>query len=146
MRDRTFQIHCNKLEWLRKSPFGVSSNKIYYKDNNKPEHWVGNSKLRSQDIDDFFKITPKFYEKQASVTGNKEEEENAAKKNTEDADENSEEKEIFHKDKDKVDSVEEEKKTLEYQEILNLDIEDIASTNQKNWRSIYEVTHNVNMC
>ena len=36
-------------------------------------------------------------------------------------------------------TIEEEKNTLEYQEKINLDIENIASTGQKNWRSIYEV-------
>ena len=30
---------------------------------------------------------------------------------------------------------------MEYQETMNLDIEIIASTSQKNWRSIYEVIH-----
>ena len=36
-------------------------------------------------------------------------------------------------------TIEEEEKTLEYQETMNLDIENIASTNQKLWISIYEV-------
>ena len=62
--------------------------KICFKDNDKPVHWVGHQKLRSIDIDDFFKITPKFDKNQASVNGNTGEEENAAKKNTDDADEN----------------------------------------------------------
>ena len=44
-----------------------------FKDNNEPEHWVGNSKFRSLDIYEFFKITPKFDEKEASVTGKIEE-------------------------------------------------------------------------
>ena len=38
--------------------------------NNKPEDWVGHSKLRYLDIYEFFKITPQFDEKEASVTGN----------------------------------------------------------------------------
>ena len=42
------------------------------KDNDKPAHWVGHSKLGSLDIDDFFKRTPKFDENQASVTGSTE--------------------------------------------------------------------------
>ena len=42
-------------------------------------------------MDKFFKITPKFDEKQASVTGNTEKEENATKKITDNADENVEE-------------------------------------------------------
>ena len=38
-------------------------------------------------------------------------------------------------------TIEEERNTLEYQETMNLDIENIASTSQNNWRSIYEVIH-----
>ena len=63
-----FQIHWNKLKWVntrsreeRKNLFCVSS--IFFKDNNKPEHWVGHSKLGSLDIDEFFKRTPNFDEK-----------------------------------------------------------------------------------
>ena len=50
-----------------------------FKDKNKPAHWVGHSKLRSLDIYDFFKRTPNFDEKEASVTGKTEEEKNTAK-------------------------------------------------------------------
>ena len=35
-------------------------------------------------------------------------------------------------------TIEEEKNTLEYQETMNLDIENIASTNQQSWRPRYE--------
>ena len=45
-----------------------------FKDNNKPAHWVGHSKLGSLDIDNFFKGTPKFDEKKASVIGYTQEE------------------------------------------------------------------------
>ena len=69
----------------------------------------------SLDIDEFFKRTPKFDEKQASVTGNTEEDKNAAKKTTDDADVNAEENERIHKNKEKVVTVAEEKNTLEYQ-------------------------------
>ena len=55
----------------RKNPLCVSSQKSF-KDNNKPAHWVGHSKLRSLDTYDFFKRTPKFDEKHASVAGNTE--------------------------------------------------------------------------
>ena len=85
------------------------------KDNDKPAHWVGHSKLRSLDIYEFFKTIPKFDENQASVTWNTQEEENSSDNNTDDADENAEENERFHKNKDKFDTIEEEKKTLEYQ-------------------------------
>ena len=64
----------------------MSSKKI--KGNYKPAHWVGHSKLRSLDIDDFFKITQKFDENQASVTGNTEEENVLAEETNDDADEN----------------------------------------------------------
>ena len=37
-------------------------------------------------------------------------------------------------------TIEEERNTLEYQETINLEIENIASTSQQVWRSIYEVT------
>ena len=85
-----------------KNSFSVSSKIICFKDKDKPAHWVGHSKFRSLDINDFFKITPKFDESQASVNGNTEEEKNAAKKTTDDAEKNTEENERIHKDKDKV--------------------------------------------
>ena len=87
--------------WKKKSILRVFKKKGL-KDNNKPAHWIGHSKLRSLDIDEYFKITPKFDENLAGVTRNIEEEENAAKKTTDDADENSEENERIHKDKEKV--------------------------------------------
>ena len=57
----------SKDSWWKKNLFCVSSKTI--KDNSKPAHWVGHSKLRSLDIDELFKRTPKFDEKGASVTG-----------------------------------------------------------------------------
>ena len=42
-----------------------------FKDNVKPAHWVSHLQLRSLDTYDFFKRTPRVYEKQASVTENK---------------------------------------------------------------------------
>ena len=45
----------------------------------------------------FVKITPTFDQKQAGITGNTQEEENAAKKTTDDADENAEKNESIHK-------------------------------------------------
>ena len=38
-------------------------------------------------------------------------------------------------------TIEEESKTLEYQETMDLDIENIASTSQNIWRSIYKAMH-----
>ena len=56
--DCKLQIHWNKLEWVnpsicdeKKNPSCVSSKIKCFKDNNKPAHWVGRSKLRSLDID-----------------------------------------------------------------------------------------------
>ena len=49
-----------------------------FKDNDKPAHLVGHSKLRSLDIYVFLKITSGVDENQASVTGNTKEYENVA--------------------------------------------------------------------
>ena len=89
-------------------------------------------------MDEFFKITPNFDENQASVTGNTEEEENASGNTNDNADENSEANEINDKNKDKIFTIEFENKTLEYQETMNVDIENISSKNQHIWRSINE--------
>ena len=70
-----------------------------FKDNNKPAHWVGHSKLRSLYIDELFKRTPNFDEKWASVSGKTEEEKDTSKKTTDDSDTNAEDNEIIHKDK-----------------------------------------------
>ena len=60
------------------------------KDNDKPAHWVGHSKLRSLDIYELFKRTPDFDEKEASVTGKTEEDKDTAKKATDGTDINAE--------------------------------------------------------
>ena len=59
----------SKESWWKKNPFCVSSKDNPFKDNNRPAHWVGHSKLRSLEICELFKITPNFDEKEASVTG-----------------------------------------------------------------------------
>ena len=51
-----------------------------FKDNNKPAHWVGHSKLISPKIDEFFQRTIIFDENQASETGKTEKDKNADKK------------------------------------------------------------------
>ena len=48
----------------------VCPQKNVLKDKNKPAHWVNHQKLTSLNIDEYFKRTPQFDEKQASVTGN----------------------------------------------------------------------------
>ena len=78
-----------------------------FKDNNKPAYLVGNSKLGSLYIDEFFKRTPKFDEKETSVTGRTQAEKNTAKKTTDDDDTNAEDNERIHKDKEKVVTIEE---------------------------------------
>ena len=52
---------------------------------------------------------------------------------------NTEANKINDKNKDMVVAIEEENKTLEYQETMNVDIENFSSTNQPFWISIYEV-------
>ena len=87
-----------ELGW-KKNPFCVSSKIDCFKDNNKPAHWVGHSKLRSLEIYEFFKITPNFDEKEDSVTGKTEEDKNKDRQTSNDNDANAEDNEIFHKDK-----------------------------------------------
>ena len=74
--DWNFQIHQNKLEWGdskicdEKKTYLVCPQKKCFKDDDKPSHWVGHSKLKSLNIDELFLKTPKFYENKASVTRN----------------------------------------------------------------------------
>ena len=56
-----------KLWWKKKSILCVFI--IFSKDNNKTANRVVQSKLGSLEIDEFFKITPNFDEKEARVTG-----------------------------------------------------------------------------
>ena len=71
--------------------------RICFKYNNKPSHWVGHSKLRSLEIDEFFKITPNFDGKDPSVTGIREEEKSTDKKTSNDDDTNAGDTEKFIK-------------------------------------------------
>ena len=82
--------------WKKKSILCVFN---FFKDNNKPAHCAGHSNLRSLDIYEFFKRTPKFDEKEASVTGKKEEEKKTSRETTDDADTNAEDNERINKDK-----------------------------------------------
>ena len=100
----------SKDSWWKRNSFCVSSKKS--KDNDKPTHWVGHYKLISLDIDEFFKITRKIDETQASLTDNTEEEENISEKNTYDADGIAEANERIDKNKDKFVTIEEEKMTF----------------------------------
>ena len=81
---------------MKEKPILCVIKKNCFKDNNKPAHWVGHSKLRPLDINEFFKRIPKIDEKQSSVTGNTEEEKNTAKNTTDYADKNEEDNEIIH--------------------------------------------------
>ena len=60
--DWKFQFHWKKLEWvntksLTKSdkPYSVSSKCFYLNKNDRTDHWVGYSKIKELDINDFFK-------------------------------------------------------------------------------------------
>ena len=60
--DRRFQLHWNKLEWVDPKstpkiikPFYVSSKKLYISKSDRAAHFVGRSKLKELDIDDFYK-------------------------------------------------------------------------------------------
>ena len=85
-------------------------------------------KLRSLDIDDFFKITSNFDGKETSVSRKTEEEKNTAKTTTDDDDEIAGDNERIHKDKGKLVTMEENRNTFEYYEAMNLEIENIANT------------------
>ena len=60
-------------------------------------------------------------------------------KTSNDADTNAEDNEIIDIDKGKVVTIEKQRHTLEYQETINLGIENIAISSQQIWRSIYEL-------
>ena len=62
-----FRYIGKKFEWAnprsrdeRKNPFYVSTKNIRFRDNDKPVHWVGQSKLRSLYIYKFFKYNTKI--------------------------------------------------------------------------------------
>ena len=71
-----------------------------------------------------------------------EEDENLAEETNDDADVNVEANNLDDNNKDMVVTMKEEKKTLEHQETMNVDIGNIASKKQLFWRPIYEVTEN----
>ena len=55
------QIHWNKFEWVnpislieRNTNFCVSTKNFYLKDNDKTSHWVGHSRLKPLDLEDFY--------------------------------------------------------------------------------------------
>ena len=57
-----FQTYWNKFEWVNprsriegNNPFFLPSKKFCYKDNDKNSYWVGHSKLRPLDLEDFLK-------------------------------------------------------------------------------------------
>ena len=60
--DQKFQLHWNKLEWVdpkstpkRVMAYSVSSKKFWINNNDRTAHFVGNSKLKELDIDNFYK-------------------------------------------------------------------------------------------
>ena len=80
--------------WTKKYSLCVFKKK---KNNIRPEYWVGHSKLGYLDIDELFKITPNFDDKEKSVSGITEEEKE--KKTIDDANKNAEDNGRIHKDK-----------------------------------------------
>ena len=68
-----------------------------------------------------------------------EEEDNAAEETNDDDAVNVEGYEINDKKKYMVSTIEEDNKTLEYKETMDLYIDNISSKNQLAWRPIYEV-------
>ena len=68
------QLHLNKMEWVNpinnikvKNTLCVSSNKLFLKDNNKTEHWVDHSKLKTHGYRIF--VLAVINELEASLTG-----------------------------------------------------------------------------
>ena len=68
-------MHWNKLEWVdpkytpkRVKPFSVSSKKFYISKNDRTAHFVGHSKLKELDIDDFYKRKQMNEEMEAELT------------------------------------------------------------------------------
>ena len=61
--DWKFQLHWNKLEWVdtkstpkRVKAYSVFSKVFYISNNDRTAHFVGHSKLKELDIDDFNQI------------------------------------------------------------------------------------------
>ena len=72
--DWRFQLHWNKLEWVDPKaipkifkPYSVSSKKFYIINNDRTAHFVGRSKLKELDIDDFYKIKQMNEEMEAEM-------------------------------------------------------------------------------
>ena len=72
--DWKFQLHWNKLEWVdtkstpkRVKPYSVSSKKLYISNNDRTAHFVGRSKLKEWDIDDFYKRKQKNEDMEAEM-------------------------------------------------------------------------------
>ena len=60
--DWKLKFHRNKLEWVDPKstpkivkPFSVSLEKLYISNNDRTAHFVGHSRLKELDIDDFMK-------------------------------------------------------------------------------------------
>ena len=73
--DWIFQLNWHKLEWVnpkyltkRDKTYSVSSNKFYLNKNDRTAHWVGHSKLKELDINDFFEIKHTNEEMEAKLT------------------------------------------------------------------------------
>ena len=70
-----FQLHWNKLEWVdcksttnRVMAYSVSSKRFYIINNDRTAHFIGHSKLKELDIDDFYKRKQMNEEMEAEIT------------------------------------------------------------------------------
>ena len=68
-------MYWHKLEWVdpkynpkRVKPFSVSSKKFYISKNDRKAHFVGHSRLKELDIDDFYKRKQMNEEMEAELT------------------------------------------------------------------------------
>ena len=73
--DWRFQFHCNELEWVdpkstpkRFKPFSVSSKKLYISKTDRTARFVGPSKLKELDINDFYERKQTNKEMEAEMT------------------------------------------------------------------------------
>ena len=73
--DWKLQLHWNKLEWVdpkytpkRLKLVSVSSKVLYISKNDRTAHFVGHSKLKELDIDDFYKRKQMNEEMEAELT------------------------------------------------------------------------------
>ena len=135
-------MHCNKLEWVdpkstskRVKPYSVSSKKLYISNNDRTAHFVGHSKLKELDIDNFYKRKQMNEEMEAEM--NEIDVKHGKKAYSEDA----------NVDEAIPIQIMKERTTEAYKETMNQYIEtidkyeNIRIDNKTQWRPIYEVIY-----